>query len=205
MMTRTWFLVVLLAVPALPAAAEPVAEVPLAPRSTHVSLVGARAASHLDGGGLRVGIEVPAGPVLHVGAAVQGVALTGATLHDGNFMYDSIEENRRGTVDVLGTLRLTGALGRVRLQPQVAVGGGVARHRLTLWEDEQPYLSASTSIGGRAEASFTVSVPLSPRWRADLTAAAGVATYWDVDQLTRETPIRLDSVNTVALGFRYEP
>jgi hypothetical protein len=228
MMTRT-VLVALFALFALPAAAEPVCAVqPLvdtgasaapvddeepppvappvtAPRSTLVALVGARTASHLDGGGLRVGVEVPAGPVLHVGAAVQGLTLEGSTFHDGHFMYDGIDENRRRTVDLLGTLRLTGALGRVRLQPQLAVGGGAARHDLTLWEDEQPYPSASTSIGVRGDASLTASVGISRRWRADLTAAAGVATYRDVHQLTRQTPIRLDSVNSIALGLRYEP
>jgi hypothetical protein len=174
-------------------------------RSTQVALVAARTASHLDGGGVRVGVEVPAGPVLHVGAAVQALALTGSTYYMGHDHYDAIDEQGRHGLDLLATLRLTGALGRLRLHPQVAVGGGVARHRLDVWLDEQPYASTSTSIGVRAAAALTLSVPIGARWRAELGAAAGLATYWDVHRLTRETPIRLDSVNTIAIGLRLEP
>lgn len=72
-----------------------------AARSTQVALVGARTASRMVGGGLRVGVEVPAGPVLHVGAAVQALALEGSTYYMGHDLYDTIDEQRRNSLDLL--------------------------------------------------------------------------------------------------------
>jgi hypothetical protein len=196
-------------------AAAPAAVVARAPSrgrrrpSVSASALAVVTGSEMNGPGVRVGLDFLRFGGFELGIAAQALALEGNDRLYGNGDMGGRQtlEMTRSSYDLLATLRYTLQVGRFALHPQLGIGGGLADHRVGIYQDRvYSHESSPETQGVRAEAALAASFRLRRSWSLEALIGTGAATYTGTDDNYEDrSAIWLDGINTASIGVRFTP